>query len=46
MREWQGKGAQVSLASIGTKGMTFFRRLTRRCSATSRASATARTSRT
>src|SRR6266702_5830959 len=27
MREWQGKGAQVSLCIIGTKGLTFFRRL-------------------
>jgi F-type H+-transporting ATPase subunit gamma len=27
MREWQGKGAQVSLCLIGTKGLTFFRRL-------------------
>jgi F-type H+-transporting ATPase subunit gamma len=27
MREWQEKGAQVSLCIIGTKGMTFFRRL-------------------
>jgi len=26
-REWQGKGAKVSLCLIGTKGMTFFRRL-------------------
>jgi F-type H+-transporting ATPase subunit gamma len=26
-REWQGKGAQVSLAVIGTKGLNFFRRL-------------------
>src|SRR5213595_1285610 len=25
-REWQGKGAQVSLCIIGTKGLTFFRR--------------------
>src|SRR6201991_1281638 len=27
MREWQGKGAQVSLCLIGSKGMQFFRRL-------------------
>ena len=27
MREWQGKGAQVSLCLIGTKGLAFFRRL-------------------
>ncbi len=27
MREWQGKGAQVSLCLIGTKGLNFFRRL-------------------
>jgi F-type H+-transporting ATPase subunit gamma len=27
MREWQGKGANVSLVLIGSKGMTFFRRL-------------------
>ena len=27
MRAWQGKGAQVSLCIIGTKGLTFFRRL-------------------
>src|SRR5256886_1335272 len=27
MREWQGKGAQVSLCIIGTKGLAFFRRL-------------------
>ena len=27
MREWQGKGAQLSLCIIGTKGLTFFRRL-------------------
>jgi F-type H+-transporting ATPase subunit gamma len=27
LREWQGKGAQVSLCLIGTKAMTFFRRL-------------------
>ena len=27
VREWQGKGAQVSLCLIGTKGLTFFRRL-------------------
>jgi F-type H+-transporting ATPase subunit gamma len=27
MREWQGKGAQVSLAIAGTKGLAFFRRL-------------------
>jgi F-type H+-transporting ATPase subunit gamma len=27
MREWQGKGAEVSLCIIGTKGMNFFRRL-------------------
>jgi F-type H+-transporting ATPase subunit gamma len=27
LREWQGKGAQVSLCLIGTKGVTFFRRL-------------------
>jgi F-type H+-transporting ATPase subunit gamma len=27
VREWQGKGAQVSLCLIGTKAMTFFRRL-------------------
>jgi F-type H+-transporting ATPase subunit gamma len=26
-REWHGKGAQVSLAVIGTKGLNFFRRL-------------------
>jgi len=26
-REWQGKGATVSLCLIGTKGMNFFRRL-------------------
>jgi F-type H+-transporting ATPase subunit gamma len=26
-REWQGKGAQVSLSVIGTKGLNFFRRL-------------------
>jgi F-type H+-transporting ATPase subunit gamma len=27
MREWQGKGVNVSLVLIGSKGMTFFRRL-------------------
>src|ERR1700684_1644856 len=27
IREWQGKGAQVSLCLIGTKGLNFFRRL-------------------
>jgi F-type H+-transporting ATPase subunit gamma len=27
MRDWQGKGAQVSLCLIGTKALTFFRRL-------------------
>jgi F-type H+-transporting ATPase subunit gamma len=27
MREWQGKGATVSLCMIGTKGLNFFRRL-------------------
>jgi F-type H+-transporting ATPase subunit gamma len=27
VREWRGKGAKVSLCLIGTKGMTFFRRL-------------------
>jgi F-type H+-transporting ATPase subunit gamma len=27
MREWQGKGAQVSLSVVGTKGIAFFRRL-------------------
>jgi F-type H+-transporting ATPase subunit gamma len=27
MREWQNKGAQVSLAIVGSKGTTFFRRL-------------------
>jgi F-type H+-transporting ATPase subunit gamma len=27
MREWQGQGAQVSLCTIGTKALTFFRRL-------------------
>jgi F-type H+-transporting ATPase subunit gamma len=27
LREWQGKGAQVSLCLIGSKGLTFFRRL-------------------
>ena len=27
LREWQGKGASVSLCLIGTKGLTFFRRL-------------------
>src|SRR5712664_730402 len=27
MREWQGKGAQVSLCVIGSKGLAFFRRL-------------------
>ena len=27
MREWQGKGATVSLCLIGSKGLTFFRRL-------------------
>ena len=27
MREWQGKGANVSLCVIGSKGLTFFRRL-------------------
>jgi F-type H+-transporting ATPase subunit gamma len=27
MREWQGKGAQVSLCIVGTKGLNFFRRL-------------------
>jgi F-type H+-transporting ATPase subunit gamma len=27
MREWQGKGASVSLCLIGSKGLTFFRRL-------------------
>jgi F-type H+-transporting ATPase subunit gamma len=27
MREWQGKGAQVSLCLIGSKGLNFFRRL-------------------
>jgi F-type H+-transporting ATPase subunit gamma len=27
LREWQGKGAQVSLGLIGSKGLAFFRRL-------------------
>jgi F-type H+-transporting ATPase subunit gamma len=27
MREWQGRGASVSLCIIGTKGLNFFRRL-------------------
>jgi F-type H+-transporting ATPase subunit gamma len=27
IREWQGKGAQVNLCLIGTKGLVFFRRL-------------------
>jgi F-type H+-transporting ATPase subunit gamma len=27
MREWQGKGASVRLSVIGSKGLTFFRRL-------------------
>ena len=27
MREWQGRGAQVSLCLIGAKGLNFFRRL-------------------
>ncbi|MBV9345714.1 MAG: F0F1 ATP synthase subunit gamma [Gammaproteobacteria bacterium] len=27
LREWQGKGASVSLCLIGTKGLNFFRRL-------------------
>jgi F-type H+-transporting ATPase subunit gamma len=27
LREWQGNGAQVSLCLIGSKGLTFFRRL-------------------
>jgi F-type H+-transporting ATPase subunit gamma len=27
LREWQGKGAKVSLCLIGAKGLTFFRRL-------------------
>lgn len=27
MREWQGKGAQVKLCIIGSKGLAFFRRL-------------------
>ena len=27
MREWQGKGAEVSLCIIGAKGLAFFRRL-------------------
>jgi F-type H+-transporting ATPase subunit gamma len=27
MREWQGKGAQVSLCLVGSKGLNFFRRL-------------------
>src|SRR4029079_7037824 len=27
VREWQGKNAQVSLCLIGSKGLTFFRRL-------------------
>jgi F-type H+-transporting ATPase subunit gamma len=27
MRDWQGKGAQVSLCIIGSKGLAFFRRL-------------------
>ncbi|HTT42978.1 MAG TPA: F0F1 ATP synthase subunit gamma [Steroidobacteraceae bacterium] len=27
LREWQGKGAEVSLCVIGTKGLNFFRRL-------------------
>jgi F-type H+-transporting ATPase subunit gamma len=27
MREWQGKGANVRLSVIGSKGLTFFRRL-------------------
>jgi len=27
MREWQGKGAQLSLCLIGSKGLSFFRRL-------------------
>ena len=31
LREWQGKGAQVSLCLIGSKGLAFFRRLLRKC---------------
>src|ERR1700688_2773517 len=27
LREWQGKGGEVSLCLIGSKGLTFFRRL-------------------
>jgi len=27
MREWQGKGAQVTLCLVGSKGLAFFRRL-------------------
>ncbi|MBS0365868.1 MAG: F0F1 ATP synthase subunit gamma [Proteobacteria bacterium] len=27
LREWQGKGAQISLCLIGSKGLNFFRRL-------------------
>ena len=47
MREWQGKGAQVSLCIIGTKGLTFFRRLdTADPRQRRRAWATGRTSRT
>ncbi len=46
MREWQGKGAQVSLSIVGTKGIAFFRRLGTPFSAASQAWATARTSRT
>src|SRR5215470_2890798 len=27
MREWQGKGAEIKLCVLGTKGLAFFRRL-------------------
>src|SRR5207253_10852010 len=46
MREWQGKGARVSLCLIGVKGLTFFRRLSVPISPTARTWVTSRTART
>ena len=47
MREWQGKGAKVSLCVLGTKGLHFFRRLPLPIAGQrDRAWATGRTSRT
>ena len=47
MRDWQNRGAQISLCLIGSKGVQFFRRLgNARRSRRSRTSAIVRTSRT